>query len=67
MHSYYPEVSAALEAEGVRETHCEYGVRFPALVARGPLYGTQFHPEKSQGVGAPPPREFRAARGRGGA
>ena len=31
--------------------HCEYGVRFPALVARGQLYGTQFHPEKSQGWG----------------
>ena len=27
---------------------CEYGVRFPALVTRGPLYGIQFHPEKSQ-------------------
>ena len=27
---------------------CQYGVRFPALVARGGLYGAQFHPEKSQ-------------------
>jgi glutamine amidotransferase len=27
---------------------CEYGVRFPALLGRGALYGTQFHPEKSQ-------------------
>jgi len=27
---------------------CDYGVRFPALLARGALYGTQFHPEKSQ-------------------
>ena len=51
VHSYYPEVSAALEADGVRAAHCEYGVRFPALVARDRLYGTQFHPEKTQGWG----------------
>jgi glutamine amidotransferase len=51
VHSYYPEVSDALVAEGVGAAHCEYGPRFPALVARGPLYGTQFHPEKSQGWG----------------
>ena len=47
VHSYYPE-GDALAAEDVRIGHCEYGVRFPALVARGSLYGTQFHPEKSQ-------------------
>ena len=50
-HSYYPEVSAALQAEGVQAAHCEYGLRFPALVVRDRLYGTQFHPEKSQGWG----------------
>lgn len=27
---------------------CDYGVTFPALLARRALYGTQFHPEKSQ-------------------
>jgi glutamine amidotransferase len=48
VHSYYPDVGEALRAEGVREAWCDYGVRFPALVARGTLYGTQFHPEKSQ-------------------
>ena len=48
VHSYYPEVSAALAADGVRAADCEYGVRFPALLARDRLYGTQFHPEKSQ-------------------
>ena len=54
VHSYYPEVAdappapPAPPAEDVRAAHCEYGVRFPALLARGPLYGTQFHPEKSQ-------------------
>jgi len=48
VHSYYPEPSGASAADGVRTASCEYGVRFPALIARGQLYGTQFHPEKSQ-------------------
>jgi imidazole glycerol-phosphate synthase subunit HisH len=57
VHSYYPEVAdappapLAPPADDLRAAHCEYGVRFPALVARGPLHGTQFHPEKSQGWG----------------
>jgi imidazole glycerol-phosphate synthase subunit HisH len=51
VHSYYPDVSDALRAEGVRVAHCEYGLRFPALVVRDHLYGTQFHPEKSQDWG----------------
>ena len=51
VHSYYPDVSDALRAEGVQVAHCEYGLRFPALVVRDQLYGTQFHPEKSQGWG----------------
>lgn len=51
VHSYYPEVSDALRAEGVETASCEYGLRFPALIARARLYGTQFHPEKSQGWG----------------
>jgi glutamine amidotransferase len=48
VHSYYPEVADAGSPDGVRVARCEYGVRFPALIARGQLYGTQFHPEKSQ-------------------
>jgi glutamine amidotransferase len=57
VHSYYPEVAdappapLAPPADNLRAAHCEYGVRFPALVVRGPLHGTQFHPEKSQGWG----------------
>jgi glutamine amidotransferase len=51
VHSYYPEGVDALRTEGVETAHCEYGLRFPALVVRGQLYGTQFHPEKSQGWG----------------
>jgi len=45
VHSYYPEPRALA---GCAVASCEYGVRFPALLARGSLYGTQFHPEKSQ-------------------
>jgi glutamine amidotransferase len=48
VHSYYPEPRDAGEYAAAA---CEYGVRFPALVGRGVLYGTQFHPEKSQGWG----------------
>jgi imidazole glycerol-phosphate synthase subunit HisH len=48
VHSYYPEVGGGLHADGVTVAECEYGVRFPALIARGSLHGTQFHPEKSQ-------------------
>ena len=29
----------------------EYGIELPAIVARGPVLGLQFHPEKSQAVG----------------
>jgi glutamine amidotransferase len=47
VHSYYPETPTAL-TDDVQTAHCEYGIRFPALLVRGQLYGTQFHPEKSQ-------------------
>jgi glutamine amidotransferase len=35
-----------------------YGVRFASLVRRGHVYGMQFHPEKSQGVGLKILRNF---------
>ncbi len=63
VHSYYPELPTGGGVpttpppgppppggygSPLAVATCEYGVRFPALVARGSLYGTQFHPEKSQ-------------------
>ncbi len=45
VHSYYPAPAAPAD---YAVATCDYGVRFPALLARGRLYGTQFHPEKSQ-------------------
>ena len=44
VHSYYPETADT----SVRVATCTYGVTFPAAVERGPLFATQFHPEKSQ-------------------
>jgi glutamine amidotransferase len=44
VHSYYPETTDP----SLRVATCTYGVTFPAAVARGPLFATQFHPEKSQ-------------------
>ena len=47
VHSYYvePEDPSAVIGE------TEYGLRFPSVVARGHLVGTQFHPEKSGDLG----------------
>lgn len=44
VHSYYPELADG--ALGVAT--CTYGVTFPAAIAKGSLFATQFHPEKSQ-------------------
>lgn len=47
VHSYYPE--CADQADVLFES--EYGVPFAAAIARGNVYGFQFHPEKSQSQG----------------
>lgn len=48
VHSYYPE-----PAEGdVTLAVTEYGGDFTSIVESGPLYGCQFHPEKSGRAGA---------------
>jgi glutamine amidotransferase len=44
VHSYYPEPTDP----SLQVATCAYGVTFPAAVARGSLFATQFHPEKSQ-------------------
>ncbi len=46
VHSY-----RAVCADEVLGAETEYGVRVPALVYRGQVFGAQFHPEKSAGVG----------------
>jgi glutamine amidotransferase len=47
VHSYYPVLDDPRCALGL--TH--YGEWFPSIVARGNLWGVQFHPEKSQDAG----------------
>lgn len=48
VHSYYPEVEDSSLIAGV----CRYGVEFASAIRRGNLLATQFHPEKSQKLGA---------------
>jgi glutamine amidotransferase len=45
VHSYYPLVDGG---DGLRVAWCDYGIRFAAAIERGPIWATQFHPEKSQ-------------------
>jgi len=47
VHSYYPRPSS----QDVVYAESEYGVRFPSIIAKGNVYGTQFHPEKSGTAG----------------
>jgi glutamine amidotransferase len=47
VHSYYP----VPEEPEVVATTTEYGLEFASSVARGNLFASQFHPEKSQAVG----------------
>ena len=54
VHSYYPETTDP----SLRVATCTYGITFPAAVARGPLFATQFHPEKSQRAGIALLRSF---------
>ncbi len=48
VHSYYVKP----KDRGLIAANSHYGTRIPAVVERGNLYGTQFHPEKSGSVGA---------------
>ena len=47
VHTYAPEP----DDESVIAAWCDYGRRFAAAIERGPLWATQFHPEKSGAVG----------------
>lgn len=47
VHSYYVDPTDPVDVVG--ET--EYGVRFASIVSRGNVFATQFHPEKSAGIG----------------
>ncbi len=47
VHSFYPEPAD----ESVVAGRTDYGQRFAAAVCRDNVWGTQFHPEKSQQVG----------------
>ncbi|MGH3728632.1 MAG: imidazole glycerol phosphate synthase subunit HisH [Micromonosporaceae bacterium] len=52
VHSYAAHPSPALAAQDTLVTTAEHGEEFVAAVERGPLWATQFHPEKSADVGA---------------
>jgi imidazole glycerol-phosphate synthase subunit HisH len=56
VHSYYVELERGEEDAAAATT--EYGGRFVSALARANVWGTQFHPEKSSGVGAQVLRNF---------
>ena len=47
VHSYYVDQIEKKYISGI----CEYGIEFAAAIESGNIYGTQFHPEKSQKYG----------------
>ena len=55
VHSFY-----AADCDGYVTATAEYGAPLTASVERGNVYGTQFHPEKSGGVGLAILRAFAA-------
>ena len=57
VHSYFPDPA---RAEDVALTS-DHGVPFCAAVGRGPIFATQFHPEKSQAAGLALLRRFAVA------
>jgi len=54
VHSFYPQPQDA----AIAATRTDYGDTFASSVWRGNVYATQFHPEKSQGVGLQLLRNF---------
>ncbi len=47
VHSYHPQP----ESQDDVYATSTYGIEFPAVVGKGHVFGTQFHPEKSQNEG----------------
>ncbi len=47
VHSFYFDVADQEAVVG----ECDYGIKFPAIVNKNNIYGTQFHPEKSHQAG----------------
>jgi len=56
VHSYYVEMEDQTATRGVSR----HGVEFTSMAARGSLFATQFHPEKSQRDGMTLLRNFLA-------
>ncbi|MCS7057176.1 MAG: imidazole glycerol phosphate synthase subunit HisH [Thermoflexales bacterium] len=54
VHSYHPQIADPAHVLAVTD----YGYEFPSVVARGNVWGIQFHPEKSQDVGLRMLRNF---------
>jgi glutamine amidotransferase len=54
VHSFAPRP----DDDAVVAAWCEYGTRFAAAVEAGPVWATQFHPEKSGAVGLQLLRNF---------
>lgn len=46
-HSFYP----APQDQGVIAATTDYGINFASIIWQDNIYGAQFHPEKSQGIG----------------
>jgi glutamine amidotransferase len=47
VHSFY----VAPDAKEIIATTTDYGITFPSMVWKDNVFATQFHPEKSQGIG----------------
>jgi glutamine amidotransferase len=54
VHSFHVHCRDAEDVKG----ECEYGMRFAAALERDNVFGTQFHPEKSQQWGLQVLRNF---------
>ncbi len=59
VHSYYVDP----DDPGIVAATTDYGIDYASVIARGNLFGIQFHPEKSQQVGERILRNFALAAG----